>query len=131
MNPAKRKRLEATGWRIGDYGDFLELTDEERRMVELRLSLSRKIRETRLARGLTQTEMAKIVGTSQPRFAAIEAALPGVSLDLLTRVWMQLGGDLMPTTVKATARPKKSVTPKATSTKRTRVRKKAGTPAKV
>jgi hypothetical protein len=37
MNKREREALEAAGFRIGDAEDFLELTDEERRLVELRV----------------------------------------------------------------------------------------------
>ncbi len=36
MNKAKREALESAGWAFGDYGDFLGLTDAERRLVEFR-----------------------------------------------------------------------------------------------
>lgn len=35
MNPKKRAKLEANGWRIGNADDFLELTPEESALVEL------------------------------------------------------------------------------------------------
>lgn len=41
MNKGKRKALEAVGWRVGDAGDFLGLTEEEHRLVELRVSFRR------------------------------------------------------------------------------------------
>ncbi len=44
MDEAKRKRLEAAGWAFGDYGDFLGLTDAERRQVELRGTLPEDLR---------------------------------------------------------------------------------------
>lgn len=45
MDEAQRARLEAAGWKTGDYGDFLGLTDEERAIVESRLELQRLERE--------------------------------------------------------------------------------------
>lgn len=41
MNQAKRERLEKAGWIFEDAEDFLELTEEERRLVELRLDRDR------------------------------------------------------------------------------------------
>jgi hypothetical protein len=52
MNVEKRKALEAAGWRVGDAAEFLGLSDEERRLVELRLAVSRKVRELRVKNGL-------------------------------------------------------------------------------
>ena len=40
MNKAKREALEQAGWVLGDAEDFLELTDEERHLVELRIAVS-------------------------------------------------------------------------------------------
>ena len=44
MNKQKQKALEAAGWVFEDAEDFLELTVEERAIVELRVQLSRTIR---------------------------------------------------------------------------------------
>lgn len=30
MDAAKRKLIEAAGWKVGDAADFLEMSDEER-----------------------------------------------------------------------------------------------------
>ena len=36
MNNEERQALEAAGFRVGTVAEFLELTDEESRLVELR-----------------------------------------------------------------------------------------------
>ncbi len=38
MNPAKRARLEAKGWKVSTVEEFLGLTEAEQREVERRLS---------------------------------------------------------------------------------------------
>jgi len=38
MNTEKQAALEAAGFRVGDAEDFLELTEEERRCVRLRVA---------------------------------------------------------------------------------------------
>ena len=91
MDAKKRKRLEAAGWRIGDAKDFLKLTPEEAALVEMRLALSQALRERRQASGLTQTTLAKHLGSSQSRVAKLEAADPSVSLELLTRALLAVG----------------------------------------
>jgi len=40
MKPAKRKRLEAAGWKVGSAKDFLGLTPEEAAFVESELENS-------------------------------------------------------------------------------------------
>jgi transcriptional regulator with XRE-family HTH domain len=93
MDPEKRKRLEAAGYRIGDYGDFLGLTDAEREIVEFRFRLFTAIRDLRTRAGLSQAEFAARIGTSQPRAAKIEQGV-GVSLDLMLKSYFALGGTL-------------------------------------
>ena len=40
MNSAKRQRLEAAGWAVGDAKDFLGLSPEEAAFIELKLARS-------------------------------------------------------------------------------------------
>ena len=94
MNKQKRRALEATGWRFGDAGDFLGLSDEERREVELRVALCRTIRQRRQDLGLTQKQLAAKLKSSQSRVAKLETGLD-VSLDLLFRALFTLGGEVL------------------------------------
>jgi DNA-binding XRE family transcriptional regulator len=94
MNKAKREALEAAGFRVGDYGDFLGLTDAERQLVELRVQLGRLIRERRQRAKMTQEAFAGVLGSTQPRVAKIEAGARGVSLDQMFRAYVTVGGKL-------------------------------------
>jgi DNA-binding XRE family transcriptional regulator len=89
---AKREALEAAGFKVGDYGDFLGLTDAERQIIELRVRLARQIREGREKAGMTQEALAKLIASTQPRVAKIEAAAKGVSLDQMWRAYFAVGG---------------------------------------
>ena len=91
MDVKKRKRLEAAGWTVGDAVAFLKLTPEEAALVEMRLALSRSLRERRLEAGLTQTALARHLGSSQSRVAKLEAGDPSVSLELLIRGLLAVG----------------------------------------
>jgi hypothetical protein len=91
MNEARRKRLEARGWRFGDAREFLALTDEEAAFIEFKLKLAQSLRAKRLRRRLGQTQVAKLLHSSQSRVAKMEAADPSVSLDLLVRSHLALG----------------------------------------
>ena len=102
MDKAKREALEAAGFSVGDYGDFLELTPEERKLVELRLRLSRIIRERRQAKNLTQVQAAALAKTTQSRFAKIESGDSGVTLDLMFRGLFAIGGEIDEVTAKRT-----------------------------
>jgi predicted XRE-type DNA-binding protein len=92
MNKEKQKALEAAGWAFEDAEDFLELTVEERAIVEMRVQLSRAVRAAREKQKLTQAQLAKRMNTSQPRVNKIEAGSPGVSLEQLLNSWFALGG---------------------------------------
>jgi DNA-binding XRE family transcriptional regulator len=91
MDARKRKRLEARGWNVGDAATFLKLSPEESALVEMRLALSRTLRERRTEAGLTQTALAKHLGSSQSRVAKLEAGDPSVSLELLIRALLAVG----------------------------------------
>lgn len=91
MDPEKRKRLESAGWKVGDTADFLELTPEEAEFIEMKLALAKGLRHERENQGLTQTELARRVGSSQSRVAKMEAADPSVSVDLMVRSLFKLG----------------------------------------
>jgi hypothetical protein len=47
MDKRKRRALEEAGWVFEDAEDFLELTPEERCLVDLRVAISRDIRARR------------------------------------------------------------------------------------
>jgi predicted XRE-type DNA-binding protein len=94
MESRKRKALESAGFRIGDAEEFLGLTQEERRLVELRLAVSRTVRRLRQKRRLTQHQLATRLGSSQSRVAKLEAGAGDVSLDLLFRSLFAVGGKL-------------------------------------
>lgn len=91
MRSDKRRKLARAGWAIGDAGDFLRLSDDERRFIETKLALAAGLRHRREHLGLTQTEVAKRFGSSQSRVAKMEAADKTVSTDLLLRSLYQLG----------------------------------------
>ena len=75
----------------GDTTEFLGLSDQEAALVELRLALSRSVRERRLKLGLSQVDLASRLGSSQSRVAKLEGADATVSIDLLIRGLLALG----------------------------------------
>ena len=91
MLKTKKARLEARGWRIGSAQEFLGLSDEESAYVELRLRLAESLRLRRQKRKLSQSELAKMIRSSQSRVAKMEGGDPSVSIDLLVRSLLALG----------------------------------------
>jgi plasmid maintenance system antidote protein VapI len=90
MDQAKRERLEARGWKVGTVAEFLELSPEESALVEIRLALSRSLRERR-AQQMTQAELAQKIHSSQPRVAKAEGGDKSVSIELLLRAMLATG----------------------------------------
>jgi DNA-binding XRE family transcriptional regulator len=91
MQKKLRRRLEKDGWTVGDPGDFLGLSDGEIRVIETKLALAAGLRRRREKLGLTQSALARRLGSSQSRVAKMEAADGSVSLDLLFRGLFLLG----------------------------------------
>lgn len=90
-HPNKLARLRAAGWQVGDTKNFLQLSEEEARLVELRLTLVNAVKKSRLKRKLSQIDLATRMKSSQSRIAKIEAADPSVSLDLIVRALIASG----------------------------------------
>ena len=91
MKTGKRAKLEASGWSVGSAQDFLQLSDPESALVELRLALSHSLRNWRKRRGLSQVELARRLKSSQSRIAKMEAGDTSVSVDLLVRSLFAIG----------------------------------------
>jgi ribosome-binding protein aMBF1 (putative translation factor) len=91
MNTKKRKRIETKGWKVGSASDFLNLTHDETAYVEMKLALSKRLREARQEKTLSQAQFAQLLKSSQSRIAKMEAGDPSVSLDLLIRSLLALG----------------------------------------
>ncbi len=91
MEASKRRRLTAAGWRVGSTREFLGMSPAEAALIEMRLRLARNLRQARRRRHLTQSGLARRLGSSQSRVAKIESADPSVSLDLLVNALLALG----------------------------------------
>ncbi|MBU6359250.1 MAG: helix-turn-helix transcriptional regulator [Chloroflexota bacterium] len=90
MDKAKQARLEAKGWQTGTVAAFLQLTPEESTLVEIKLALSRKLRQSRQNQ-MTQAELATKIHSSQPRIAKAENGDHSVSIELLLRAILATG----------------------------------------
>jgi DNA-binding transcriptional regulator YiaG len=112
MDKGKRKKLEKVGWKIGSAADFLGLTEEEAAFVEVKVALSSELRERRQDQGLSQVDLARILGSSQSRVAKMEASDPTVSVDLLIRGLLATGASTKDIAT-ALARPRPTRTRKA------------------
>jgi DNA-binding XRE family transcriptional regulator len=91
MRESKRKKLAAKGWKVDSAKEFLGLSPAEAAYIELRLTLADGLKVRRQSLGMTQTQLAHTVGSSQSRIAKMEAGGPGVSVTLLLKSLLALG----------------------------------------
>ena len=91
MKTDKLGRLQTAGWKVDSAEDFLQLNDEEARLVALKLSLISAVKESRIKRKLSQIDLAQRMKSSQSRIAKIKAGDPSVSLDLIVRALIASG----------------------------------------
>ncbi len=109
MNSTKKTRLEAAGWKVGTAAEFLGLNKQEAAFVEMKLALARCLHTLRIRRKLSQSRVAELVGSSQSRVAKMESGDPSVSVDLLLRSVLAIGGS--PTEVVRALASRKKLTP--------------------
>jgi len=93
MDRAKREKLKSKGWKTTTVGEFLELSADEERLIDLRLALSDAIKLQRQKANLTQEGLAKLLRSSQSRVAKMEAVDPSVTFDLLIKSLFKVGID--------------------------------------
>lgn len=91
MKEKRKAALKKAGWNVGDTADFLKLSDQEAALIELKLVLARALKKRRQSSKLTQSELARLLRSSQSRIAKMEAGDPTVSFDLLIRSLLSLG----------------------------------------
>jgi len=92
MDRTKRARLEAAGWAVSTPKEFLELSDEEAVFIEVKVALAAALRALRTGQAMSQVEAARRLHSSQSRVAKMESADPSVTVDLLLRSFLRLGG---------------------------------------
>jgi len=93
MDKRKKKDLESKGYKVGTVGEFLGLSTEESEYIELKLALSDALAKRRKKSNLTQTQLAKLLKSSQSRIAKMEKGDPTVSVDLLVKSLLAMGAN--------------------------------------
>jgi hypothetical protein len=87
MEPKKRQKIEATGWKVNTVAEFLDLSLEEMEMIEIRLSLSKLLKKLR-----EQQNLAENINSSRSRVGKMEASDTDGSIDLLIKSLLLLFG---------------------------------------
>lgn len=77
------------GWVEGTADELLGLTPEESALVQLRLDLADAVRERRARFRMTQAELARRTGSTQPRVARLERG--DASIEALARAMFVMG----------------------------------------
>lgn len=90
MDASKKAQLEKAGWKVSDTKEFLGLTEEESAYIEMKLDMASLLKAERTKAGLTQSDLAKKLQTSQPRVAKMESGDPSVTLDLIMKGLLSL-----------------------------------------
>ncbi len=91
MRKGKKSKLEAAGWAVGSVKEFLGLSEADAVLIEMKLALSRSLRDRRKKHGASQVQLAERLQSSQSRVAKMEAGDPSVSMDLLVSSLLLLG----------------------------------------
>lgn len=92
MEKVKRAKLEAAGWAVGTPKEFLNLSSEDEAFIEMKVALAATLRQRRVEQRLSQVAAAKRLQSSQSRVAKMELADKTVTVDLLIRSILKLGG---------------------------------------
>jgi ribosome-binding protein aMBF1 (putative translation factor) len=117
MDAETRKKLQAEGYQVFDHaGDAVGMTDEEKQLMEIRVSLAISVRKRREQLKLTQAELAARLRTRTPVIAKIEQAARDVSFDQIFSAYVAMGGRIrlteLPTDSENSAKKTKNKTSK-------------------
>lgn len=91
MKESKKKKLQAAGWKVGSAAEFLELSEAEEMLVNMKVALAKHVKAMRQRKKITQQQLAKLIGSSQSRVAKLETADRSVSMELLIRSLSSMG----------------------------------------
>ncbi len=61
MENAKLKAIEASGWKVGDAADFLEMSDDERQLLDARMKLAQAVCRQHDAEMLSEKQLKIIL----------------------------------------------------------------------
>ena len=91
VREAKKKILEAKGYKVTDSAEWLGLSREEAQIVDMRVALAQELERVRKAKGITQAELARRVGTKQSGVARMLNNPDTSTMDNLIKALIALG----------------------------------------
>ena len=87
--PKAAKKSLPKGWTEGSVQELLGLSNEEAMIVEMRVRMAERVRKCRIARHLTQKQLADRLHSKQPHIARLEQG--DASLELMMRALLVMG----------------------------------------
>jgi DNA-binding XRE family transcriptional regulator len=119
MDPDRKGRLEAAGFKFGTVGELFGLTEAEEELVEMKVAVAEAIRELREMHSLSQADLARMIGTGQARVSKLESPSESTSLDTLFRCMLVLGATRqdLAKAISHSTRPKKTTAKSRTAVK--------------
>jgi predicted transcriptional regulator len=87
----KREKIEAAGYEVTDSVDWIGLDPAEQIVVAMRISLAEELDRLRKEKKLSQSDLAKILGTRQPGVSRLISNPSATTLDALVRALLTLG----------------------------------------
>jgi predicted XRE-type DNA-binding protein len=78
-------------WVETSVAELLDLSEEDRVIVEFRAALALALQKVRKSKGLTQGEAGEVIGTSQAQVSKMEAGVSSVTLDRMIKALTALG----------------------------------------
>ena len=91
MNKETKEKLKKHGWEITSVKEFLSLSEEDMKLIELRITLGKYLKEQRKKNGYTQDQLAKMIRSNQSRIAKMENGDNSVTIDALLKSLFYLG----------------------------------------
>ena len=60
MKESKKKKLKAAGWKVGSVAEFLELSDAEEMLVNMKVALAKHVKAMRQHKKITQQQLTPL-----------------------------------------------------------------------
>lgn len=90
MDKETKEKLKKAGWVVGSVKEFLNLSEEDIKLIEIRIALGIFLKEQREKCGYTQTQLAKEMRSSQSRIAKMENGDNNVTIDIILKSLLHL-----------------------------------------
>jgi predicted XRE-type DNA-binding protein len=91
MDTKKLRRIKSAGYEVTDSAAWLGLSTPEQEIVSIRVKLAMEVERCRKEQNLTQSDLAKRIGTRQPGVARMVRNPEAATIDSLIKTLLVLG----------------------------------------